>query len=95
MGLWGTDPGLNQSELNNLLAKVTLFDLKDFRVVLTLSDIDELPHKPLYGVVAQTTQPKDKVRRLVSEIKERFRSSEVRCHQHGVPAHQTKANFSH
>jgi 4-hydroxy-3-methylbut-2-en-1-yl diphosphate reductase len=53
-------------------------DLDDFDVVLSEADIFELQPWPRFGVAAQTTQPIDKVRRLVDLIRRRFPASEVR-----------------
>lgn len=53
-------------------------DLKHFDIVLTEDDILELTDHPRFGVVAQTTQPIDKVRGLVDLIRLRFPRSEVR-----------------
>ena len=53
-------------------------DLKDFDVVLDENDMVNLRQRPRFGVIAQTTQPVEKVRRLVQLIRERFRNSEVR-----------------
>jgi 4-hydroxy-3-methylbut-2-enyl diphosphate reductase len=53
-------------------------DLKDFDVVLDENDMVNLRQRPRFGVIAQTTQPIEKVRRLVQLIRERFRNSEVR-----------------
>lgn len=53
-------------------------DLKDFDVVLDKNDMVNLRQRPRFGVIAQTTQPIEKVRRLVQLIRERFRNSEVR-----------------
>ena len=53
-------------------------DLDEFDVVLGDEDVAKLGERPRFGVVAQTTQPIDKVRRLVGLIRERFSKSEVR-----------------
>jgi 4-hydroxy-3-methylbut-2-enyl diphosphate reductase len=53
-------------------------DLAQFDVVLTEEDIRQLEERPRFGVAAQTTQPVDKVRRLVESIRRRFARSEVR-----------------
>jgi 4-hydroxy-3-methylbut-2-en-1-yl diphosphate reductase len=47
-------------------------------VVLTESEIDQLPERPRYGVVSQTTQPVARVRELVGHLSQRFPNSEVR-----------------
>ena len=53
-------------------------DLEACDVVLNEEDIARLPERPRFGIAAQTTQPIDKVRRLVQLIRERFPRSEVR-----------------
>jgi 4-hydroxy-3-methylbut-2-en-1-yl diphosphate reductase len=60
-------------------------DLDAFDVVLDESDVLALRDRPRMGVAAQTTQPIDRVRRLVALIRERFPRSDVRfidtvCH---------------
>jgi 4-hydroxy-3-methylbut-2-en-1-yl diphosphate reductase len=52
-------------------------DLDEFDVVLGEEDVARLCERPRFGVVAQTTQPIDRVRHLVWLIRERFRQSEV------------------
>jgi 4-hydroxy-3-methylbut-2-enyl diphosphate reductase len=52
-------------------------DLTEYDVVLTEEDIDALTERPRFGVAAQTTQPIEKVRYLVSLIRRRFPKSEV------------------
>jgi len=53
-------------------------DLSAFDVVLHEDDIASLEPRPRLGVVAQTTQPIDRVNRLVSLMRERFSSAEIR-----------------
>jgi 4-hydroxy-3-methylbut-2-enyl diphosphate reductase len=53
-------------------------DLEDFDVVLGEADVLELKERPRFGVAAQTTQPIEKVRRLVDCLSRRFPQSEVR-----------------
>lgn len=53
-------------------------DLNLFDVVLSDHDVWTLRPMPRFGVVAQTTQPIDRVRRLVGLIRERFQGCEVR-----------------
>jgi 4-hydroxy-3-methylbut-2-en-1-yl diphosphate reductase len=53
-------------------------DLDVFDVVLNDEDVAELGERPRFGVVAQTTQPIDRVRQLVGLIRKRFPRSEVR-----------------
>jgi 4-hydroxy-3-methylbut-2-enyl diphosphate reductase len=52
-------------------------DLQEFDVVLSEEDVANLRSRPRFGVVSQTTQPIEKVRRLVQLIRERFPESEV------------------
>ena len=53
-------------------------DLDEFDVILTNEDIAGLRDRPRFGMVAQTTQPIEKVQHLVQYVRERFSSSEVR-----------------
>ena len=53
-------------------------DLAEFDVVLGENELANLVERPRFGVMAQTTQPIDKVRRLVRLLRERFPHSEVR-----------------
>jgi len=52
-------------------------DLGEFDVVLGEEDIAKLQERPRFGIISQTTQPIEKVRRLVQLIRERFSKSEV------------------
>jgi 4-hydroxy-3-methylbut-2-en-1-yl diphosphate reductase len=53
-------------------------DLDDYDVILTEEDILLLRERARFGIVAQTTQPIDKVRSLVERIRTRFPQAEVR-----------------
>jgi 4-hydroxy-3-methylbut-2-enyl diphosphate reductase len=53
-------------------------DLDEFDVVLCEEDVAKLQECPRFGVIAQTTQPIEKVRRLAQLIREQFPKSEVR-----------------
>jgi 4-hydroxy-3-methylbut-2-en-1-yl diphosphate reductase len=53
-------------------------DLGEFEVILDEAGIAELGARPRWGIIAQTTQPIEKVRRLVQLIRERFPNSQVR-----------------
>jgi 4-hydroxy-3-methylbut-2-enyl diphosphate reductase len=53
-------------------------DLETFDVVLNEADVLALAERPRYGIAAQTTQPMEKVERLVELIRQRFPKSEVR-----------------
>ncbi len=52
-------------------------DLDAFDVVLDGEDVAKICERPRFGVVAQTTQPIDRVRHLVRLMRERFPQSEV------------------
>jgi len=53
-------------------------DLAEFDVVLEESDIAQLPARERFGIAAQTTQPIERVRRLVKLVAERFPQAQVR-----------------
>jgi 4-hydroxy-3-methylbut-2-enyl diphosphate reductase len=53
-------------------------DLDAFDVVLDEADVDALAYHPRMGVAAQTTQPIERVHRLVALIRRRFPQSDVR-----------------
>ncbi|MGC3958765.1 MAG: 4-hydroxy-3-methylbut-2-enyl diphosphate reductase [Verrucomicrobiota bacterium] len=53
-------------------------DLTDFDVVLSAQEVLNLTERPCFGVVAQTTQPIERVRELALMIRQRFPKSEVR-----------------
>jgi 4-hydroxy-3-methylbut-2-enyl diphosphate reductase len=53
-------------------------DLDDFDVVLDEQGVLALEEHPRIGIAAQTTQPIEKVRRLVASIRRRFPRSEIR-----------------
>ena len=53
-------------------------DLEAFDVVLTEEDVTRLTERPRFGIAAQTTQPMDRVRKLVLLIRERFPQAAVR-----------------
>ncbi len=53
-------------------------DFAEFDVVLLPEDVLHLAERPCFGVVAQTTQPIERVRELVQIIRQRFPKSEVR-----------------
>jgi 4-hydroxy-3-methylbut-2-enyl diphosphate reductase len=53
-------------------------DLAEFDIVLTEADVEQLRERPRFGVAAQTTQPIDRVRRLVGCLRRRFPQSEVK-----------------
>ena len=47
-------------------------------MVLSEADVDALEERPRFGVAAQTTQPVERVQRLLLRIRQRFPRSEVR-----------------
>jgi 4-hydroxy-3-methylbut-2-enyl diphosphate reductase len=53
-------------------------DLDEFDVVLDENDVANLRERSRFGVISQTTQPIEKVRRLVQLVRKRFPKSEVR-----------------
>ena len=53
-------------------------DLNEYDVVLTPEDVTQMVARPRFGVVAQTTQPLDKVHQLTNLIRRQFPQSEVR-----------------
>ena len=52
-------------------------DLAEFDVMLGEADIEKLQERPHFGVIAQTTQPIERVRQLVQLLRQRFPNSEV------------------
>ena len=59
-------------EVRGLTGALAVFD-----VVLSAEDVNRLPPRARLGVVAQTTQPLDKVNHLVGLIRRRFPQSEI------------------
>jgi len=53
-------------------------DYPEFDIVLSEEDVTQLRERPSFGVVAQTTQPIERVRHLAALIRRRFPSSDVR-----------------
>lgn len=53
-------------------------DLPDVDILLTEEEVERLETRDRFGVCAQTTQPINRVRRLVAAIQRRFPQSEVR-----------------
>jgi 4-hydroxy-3-methylbut-2-enyl diphosphate reductase len=53
-------------------------DLETCDVILTELDVEGMTARARFGVVAQTTQPLDKVEHLVRRIEQRFPGSEIR-----------------
>jgi 4-hydroxy-3-methylbut-2-enyl diphosphate reductase len=53
-------------------------DLEAADIVLSEAEVDRLPERARFGVIAQTTQPIDRVEALVARLRARFPTSEVR-----------------
>jgi 4-hydroxy-3-methylbut-2-en-1-yl diphosphate reductase len=53
-------------------------DLDEFEVILQPEDVAGLRARARFGVIAQTTQPIEKVRSLVQSLRDRFPEAEVR-----------------
>jgi 4-hydroxy-3-methylbut-2-enyl diphosphate reductase len=53
-------------------------DYPEFDIVLTAEEVAQLRERPRFGVVAQTTQPIERVRHLVALIRQRFSNADVR-----------------
>ena len=53
-------------------------DLDAFAVILDEGEIPGIPERPVYGVASQTTQPPERVERLVEALRRHFPRSEVR-----------------
>ena len=53
-------------------------DYPEFDIVLSEDDVAQLRERPRFGVVAQTTQPIERVRHLAQLIRQRFPNSDVR-----------------
>ncbi len=52
-------------------------DFSDAFVIGSLADIPNLPHHERYGIISQTTQPIERVRKLVAEIRRARPEAEV------------------
>src|SRR5581483_9526776 len=53
-------------------------DLEEYSIVLHETDLAPLAGRPRLGIVAQTTQPLEKVLELVAAIRDRFPAADVR-----------------
>jgi 4-hydroxy-3-methylbut-2-enyl diphosphate reductase len=53
-------------------------DLDDYRVILSEEEIPTIPEVARIGVASQTTQPAEKVERLVNAIRRHFPASQIR-----------------
>lgn len=58
--------------------KGVIEDLEEYSVLLTPADLEGLPERPRYGVIAQTTQTVERVQHLVLAIQHRYPEAEVR-----------------
>lgn len=63
---------------NHVEVKGLTEDLADYDVIDNGEDVDRITEHTRLGIVAQTTQPIDKVRQLVDLIRRRFPRAEVR-----------------
>lgn len=52
-------------------------DLAEASIILSISDIQSVPVRPVYGVVAQTTQPIQRVRNIVAALRSSFPNATV------------------
>lgn len=52
-------------------------DLAEYDVVLGDRDVEHLQKRPRFGIVAQTTQPVERLYRIAALVRHRFRESEV------------------
>jgi 4-hydroxy-3-methylbut-2-enyl diphosphate reductase len=52
-------------------------DFDDYTIVLAESDLERLAGRPRLGVVAQTTQPLERVEQLVAELRRRFPDADI------------------
>ena len=59
-------------EVNGLVG-----DLDDYRILISESDFSKVPDKQCFGIVAQTTQPIDRVRSLVAAFQLSFPRAKV------------------
>lgn len=53
-------------------------DLNEFDVLLTEAEVAQLKQREKFGIVSQTTQPIEKVQRIVALIRSRFPGADVR-----------------
>jgi 4-hydroxy-3-methylbut-2-enyl diphosphate reductase len=53
-------------------------DLDDFTIIESEADLERLAGRPKLGIVAQTTQPLERVRQLVAALQRRFPDADVR-----------------
>jgi len=63
---------------NHVEVRGLVGDFADAFVINESADIPNLPARPRYGIISQTTQPIDRVRTLVAEIAHAHPSAEIR-----------------
>jgi 4-hydroxy-3-methylbut-2-enyl diphosphate reductase len=63
---------------NHVEVRGLVGDFADAFVINESADIRNLPPRPRYGIISQTTQPIDRVRALVAEIARAHPSAEIR-----------------
>ena len=63
---------------NHVEVRGLIGDFADAFVIGESADIQNLPARPRYGIISQTTQPIDRVRALVAEIARANPSAEIR-----------------
>ena len=63
---------------NHVEVRGLVGDFADAVVINESADIPNLPARPRYGIISQTTQPIDRVRTLVAEIAHAHPSAEIR-----------------
>jgi 4-hydroxy-3-methylbut-2-en-1-yl diphosphate reductase len=63
---------------NHVEVRGLVGDFADAYVVSEFADIRNLPARPRYGIISQTTQPIDRVRALVAEIARGHPNAEIR-----------------
>ena len=63
---------------NHVEVRGLVEDFADAFVINESADIRNLPARPRYGIIAQTTQPIDRVRALVAEIARAHPNAEIR-----------------
>ena len=70
-------------------------DLDEFDVILQPEDIAGMQARERFGVIAQTTQPIEKVRQLVQFLREPFSTVRSALRGHRLPAHETTPERRH
>jgi 4-hydroxy-3-methylbut-2-enyl diphosphate reductase len=65
-------------QANHVEVRGLVGDLEEYTVVLNEEDLDQLAGRARLGVVAQTTQPLERVQELVAALRRRFPDADVR-----------------